>query len=442
MNSHPVLPCSMLAVGMLLLGSLDGAAAEDWPQWRGPMQNGTSRETGLPTAWSESAGIAWKQPLPQWGNSTPVIWGPSIFLTSHTDDHRLLVLKLDKATGRILWEKQAGEGTVERKPKPKKDGPDRGHQKFHATHNLATPSPTTDGEVVIVHFGNGDLAAYDFDGKKLWGRNLQDEFGPYTIWWGHANSPVLVGDLVISVCMQDSCTDLPDGKPAASYVVAHDKRTGKLKWKTPRPTEAKAESCDSYTTPLVWHHGPETELIVMGGQILDGYDPTNGRRVWSLSDLTGSRVITGPVISEDVVYATQGMRKPLLAVKLGGRGERPSSDVLWQYGGGTPDSPTPVVSAGLLFLVTDNGAAKCLDAATGDVKWEQRLAGEYRASPLVADGRIYFLNMKGLATVVAASAEFKKLAENQLDDETIASPAVSQGKLFLRGRKSLYAIGK
>jgi outer membrane protein assembly factor BamB len=418
--------------------------AENWPQWRGPGQNGASRESGLPITWSESSRVVWKCPLEPWGTSTPAIWGDAIFVTTHVDDQRLVLVKVDKKTGRIEWTRQVGEGAANRAAGSLKARSERGRQHFNPTHNLATPSPVTDGQLVVVHFGNGDLAAYDFAGKRLWRRNLQEDFGPFTIWWGHANSPMLFQDLVISVCMQDTCADLDEfkDKPFPSYLVAHDKRTGELKWKTMRPTPARAEAADSYTTPLFWKHGDQTEMIVMGGLVLDGYDPATGKRLWYLPGLTGNRVITGPVVAGDVVYFTQGMRQPVLAVKLGGRASLPKSDILWEHRRATPDSPTPVVWGDLLFLVNESGIAQCLDTKTGKVHWEQRLKGDYRASPLAAEGRIYFLNMKGLATVVSASANFEKLAENQLDDQTIASPVVSDGRIFIRGNKTLYCLGK
>ncbi len=417
------------------------ASAENWPQWRGPEHNGVSREKGLPLEWSETEGVAWKCPIPEWGNNTPAIWGDAIFLTSHVDNQRLVLLKISKKTGRVEWTREVGQGKA---GQTKGGQTDRGHQQFNPLHNMASPSPVTDGQLVVVHFGNGDLAAYDFDGKQLWRRNLQEDFGPFTIWWGHANSPVLFEDLVISAVMQDNCADLPafKDKPSPSYLVAHDKRTGELRWKTLRPTTAQGEPCDSYTTPLLWKHGDKLELLVMGGQILDGYDPATGKRLWNLPNLSGSRVITSPVVAGDVAYTTQGMRQALLAVKLGGQGELPRSSVLWQYTGGTPDSPTPVVSNDLLFLVTNNGIARCLDVKTGKQLWEQRLKGDHYASPLAAEGRIYFLSAKGLATVAAAAPKFEKLAENQLDDQINASPIVSDGKIFIRGKKTLYCIGK
>jgi outer membrane protein assembly factor BamB len=433
-------PLLLGIVGLCWIVCGHAARGEDWPQWRGPTGDGTSRETGLPLHWDETHGVAWKTAIPEWGNSTPAIWRDAIFLTAQTDDERLLLVKIARATGRIEWTREVGRGQAEHlPPRYKKTDDDRGRPIFHTTQNLASPSPVTDGQLVVVHFGNGDLAAYDFAGHRLWRRNLQDDHGRYTIWWGHANSPVLCGDLVISVCMQDSLVDL--GKPASpSYVVAHDKRTGVERWKTMRPTNATAEPCDAYTTPLLWQRGGRPEVVVMGGLILDAYDPQSGRRVWHLPELEGNRVITSPVIANGVIYLTQGMRRPLLAVRPGGDGQRGPNDVLWRHTEGTPDSPTPTVSGGLLFLVTDQGIAKCLDARSGQVQWAERLKGAYRASPLAADGRIYFLNTKGLTTVVAARRQFQRLAENPLDDTMFASPVAVDGRLYLRGNKSLYAI--
>jgi outer membrane protein assembly factor BamB len=432
--------CALLTAALLPLG-FKAAWADDWPQWRGPQQNGVSRERRLPIVWSDNASVAWKCALPEWGDSTPVIWGDAIFLTSQTDDGKLLLLRINRQSGQIDWSRQVGSGSPERAAVLGKEGDQRRHQKFHEVQNLATPSAATDGEVVAAHFGNGDLAAYDFQGRQLWRRNLQQDYGDYTIWWGHANSPVLYQDLVISICLQDSCQDLP-GKPSPSYVVAHDKHTGEVRWFRPRPTNAPAESCDAYTTPLVWQRAGHPELVVMGGQILDAYDPASGQRTWWLPGLVGNRVITGPVAAEETIYATQGMRQALLAVQPGGPGQRTRSDVLWKYDQGTPDSPTPVVWGDLLFFVTDNGVVRCLDRHTGQLKWKQRLKGDYRASPLAAEGRIYFLNMKGLTTVVSASSRFDRLAENHLDDVTIASPVVSDRKIIIRGRQKLYCLAK
>jgi outer membrane protein assembly factor BamB len=407
--------------------------AENWPAWRGPHGNGTSQETNLPLFWSEQKNVRWKTPLPEWGTSTPAIWDEAMFVTTHQDES-LLVLRLDKSTGKITWTKLIGSGTA------KREGAKR-EQKFHRLHNLASPSPVTDGEVVVVHFGTGDLAALDFDGNILWQQNLEQKYGTYTIWWGHANSPVLYQDLVISVCMQDSLADLND-KPSPSYLVAHDKRSGKEVWNTSRMTKADAEQCDSYTTPIFIDRDGRTEMVVMGGNQLDAYDPASGKQLWFLPGIAGGRTITGPTFAEKLIFTTQGMRGPLLAVKPGGAGELPRTAIQWKHDSGTPDSSTPVVSGGLLFLVTDNGVAKCFDAHNGHLQWEKRIGGDYKASPLAAEGRIYFLNTHGLCTVVSATSRFDKLAENQLDDDMLASPVASDGRLYLRGSKALYCLEK
>ena len=262
--------------------------------------------------------------------------------------------------------------------------------------------------MVVVHFGNGDLAAYDFDGKQLWHRNLQKDYGDYTIWWGHANSPVLYEDLVISICIQDSCADLP-GKPSPSYVVAHDMRTGQEAMEDDAHDRApRAKSCDSYTTPLL------VAATATGGVGRHGRaDARRLRPGHRQAALVSARVDRQPHDhrpggrrGDDLRHA--GNAEAAVGRSAGRRrANAPRQDVVWQFDQGTPDSPTPVVWGESLFLVTNDGIARCLDAATGRLQWKERLKGEYRASPLAADGRIYFLNTKGLTTVVAASPRFE-----------------------------------
>lgn len=429
--------CLSFAACVVFLMSPHGlpqARAENWPQWRGSRGDSTSEEHDLPLVWSEQHGIAWKISLPGWAASTPAIWGDHLFVTSEDGDN-LLLLKLDCDDGQSVWSREVGHAETPR------SSPARGAQKFHELHNNASPSPVTDGQVIVVHFGNGELAAYDFEGERLWRHNLQDEYGGYSIWWGHANSPVLFGDLVISVCMQDSLADVAQTE-AESYLVAHDKHSGELKWKSRRRTGAASEEGDSYTTPLLCQTAQGWQVVVMGANQLDGYDPLTGRQLWYLPRVVGGRTITGPTAGQGMVFATQGMRKDLLAVKLGGEGELPRRDIVWKQNEATPDSCCPVLWRDLLFTVSDEGIAKCYDAYTGHVKWKKRLAGNYKASPIAAEGRVYFLNMHGVTTVVAAGDRYEKLAENTIDDETTASPAVAGGRIYLRGKKHLYAIEK
>lgn len=447
---NPFVKRVAISLSLALLPSW--SIADNWPQWRGHDGTGVSQEKDLPIVWHESRGIDWKTPLPAWGTSTPAIWGEAIFVTSHTEKNELLLLKLDKKTGQIVWTREVGSGKAPRE-EGKTKVPSRDKQKFHLLHNLASPSPVTDGKTVVAHFGNGDLAAYDFDGKQLWRRNLQEDYGGYSIWWGHANSPVLYKDLVISVCMQDSLADLRD-KPVESYLVAHDLKSGNERWKLTRTTKAKAEECDAYTTPLLRRVEPQlsgdsrpplagsAQLVIMGGNQLDAYDPATGKQLWMLEGLVGGRTVTGPTAAHGLIYATRGLRGAMVAVDPSAGGELSKRSIVWEHEGGTPDTCCPVVWAELMFFVSDDGIARCLDARTGHLKWMQRLKGKYKSSPIAAEGRVFFLSTAGLCTVISAAPRFDKLLENKLDDEFLASPAVSDGKIFLRGKNTLYCIGR
>lgn len=432
-----VVACCLLATPVCLSYGRT-TQAENWPNWRGPDGNSISHESGLPLEWNEEQHVAWKTSIPEWGTSSPSIWGDAVFITSEADG-KLLLLRINKANGTIVWTQEVGSGVATRKqPQGENRAP-----KFHELHNLASPTCATDGERVIVHFGNGDLASYRFDGTREWRRNLADDYGRYTIWWGHANSPALYKNLVISVCMQDSLKGVAD-KLSPSYVVAHDKHTGEEVWKTDRMTEADAEQCDSYTSP-VFANVNGIQMILMGGNQLDAYDPANGRQLWRLTGLVGGRTITGPTVVDDQVFTTIGMRGPLHALKLdrSHKGTLAADEVVtWKSKDNTPDTCCPVAWNDLLFIVTDNGVASCSDANTGEVIWKERLGGDFKSTPIVAEGRIYFLNRAGVCTVVKADRKFHKLATNKLDDEFTAGPAVSDGRIFLRGRKYLYAIGE
>ena len=431
-------PIQSFALTFLFLTHL--ALADNWPQWRGPTGNSVSAERGLPVVWNAERGIIWKTELPEWGTSTPCIWGDAIFVTADQEG-KLLLIKLNKQDGKKLWTKEIGAGEAKRMPLRAKSDDERREQRFHQLHNLASPSPVTNGKVVVVHFGNGDLAAFDFDGNPQWQRNLQQDFGTYTVWWGHANSPVLFENMVISTCLQDSLEGIADPL-IESYVVAHDLDTGRQKWKAPRMTGAKAEKNDAYTTPLLYESDEGPRLVVMGGNQLDAYDPRTGEQLWYLPNIVGGRTVSGPTYANGLIYVTQGKAGPLLAVKAGGKGEISRDAIQWRHEQGTPDTCCPVAWEDLLFTITDRGVARCYDATTGHLKWTERVPGDYKASPLAAEGRIYFLNTAGLCTVVSASPRFHRLAENQIDGDTIASPAVSDGRIYFRARNALYCVGK
>ncbi|MAT15227.1 MAG: serine/threonine protein kinase [Planctomyces sp.] len=426
---------TLLAAIVCVAAIASPGSAENWPQWRGPAGNSISQEANLPTRWSEKENLTTRISLPISGTSTPAIWGDAVFLTVE-EEGELKLLKIDRTSNQIAWTRKVGEGTANRKT----EGSSSRAPKYHDLHNMASPSPTTDGEVVIVHFGNGDLAAYNFDGDQLWKTNLAEDYGSYTVWWGHANSPVLYKDLVISVCMQDSLADLRD-EPVASYIVAHHRLTGEEVWYTPRMTEANAEECDAYTTPVVRSTPDGDQIVVMGGNQLDAYDPQTGAQIWHIPGLVGGRTITGPTVANDLVYSTVGMRGELNAFRPEKLDAGIDAARVWSYDDNTPDTCCTVVFDDLLFMVSDNGIASCLDSQSGKLHWRHRLGGDFKASPIYADGHIYFLNKEGECTVVAAADEYKEIGLNKLNDEFIASPAVSDGQIFLRGKQALYIIG-
>jgi outer membrane protein assembly factor BamB len=436
-----------LALGLFLVAAPDSAKplAEDetWPQWRGPSADSIVPGRALPTRWSTTENVVWKAPLPGWGNSTPAIWRDAIFVTTQ-DVERLLLVRLDRVTGKIVWEREVGRGTPRRKG-------DVGEGRFHDENNMASPSPVTDGQHVWAHFGNGDLACYDFDGNQLWAVNMKKLHGPYSIWWGHANSPVLVGDLVVMVCMQDPISGYKRVKAeeqdprdrGLNYVAAFDKMTGKERWFVERDYKATSEPADAYTTPLLWKHDGQTELIVFGANVVDAYEPATGKQLWRSSPFKGNRVISGPTLAGDTVYAIEGMKGPLFAVKAGGKGDVTETSVLWKYGkkGGTPDASSPTFANGLVFMVTNDGAGICVEAASGKEMWKERLGDQFRATPLVSANKVYFVSKAGKTTIVDAAPQFRVVAENDVGEDTIASPAATQGDLYLRTKVHLWRIG-
>jgi outer membrane protein assembly factor BamB len=412
---------------LLLGGSADNQAPEDtWSQWRGPTGDSIAPGRGLPLKWSKTDNIQWKTPLPGWGTSTPAVWHNAVFVTTQDQDN-LLLLRLNSNTGAIDWQREVGKGT------PRRSGA-LGKFRFHNEHNMASPSPVTDGKYVWVHFGNGELACYDFAGTLVWLRDLTKDYGFYSIWWGHANSPLLVDDLLISACMQDP----KDG--GKSYLVAMDKLTGKERWFKSRDTGAKAEPADSYTTPLLSRRQGRTELIVFGGNVLDAYEPRTGAQIWHCDIFKGNRVISGPTLVGDTVYAVQGMKGPLFAVRTGGSDDVTATHVRWKYTGPTPDAASPVVANGLVFLATNTGFVICVDAEDGKEVWKQRLGDAFRATPLVADGKIFFFSMEGKATVVEAAREYKMIAQSDLGDTIMASPAAIRNSLLIRTKGYLYRV--
>jgi outer membrane protein assembly factor BamB len=416
---------------LFLAGPGDSVSPQEiWPQWRGPTGDNVAPAGAAAAQWTKPENLIWKTPLPGWANSTPAIWKDAIFVTTQDED-RLLLLRIDRKSGKIEWEREVGRGT------PRRNGP-QGNGRYHDENNMATPSPVTDGQYVWAHFGNGDFTCYDFAGDKVWSFNFTQRYGTYSIWWGHANSPILYGDMLISLCIQDP------KRGGQSYVVAHDKRTGEEKWFTKRVTGAQDEPADAYTTPLLYRHDGRVDLIVVGGQVLDAYDPSTGKQLWQCRPFSpkGNRVIPSPTLAGDMLYVLEGMTGPVLAMQPmnNGQTDGKTEQVRWIYKGKTPDTASPVVANGLVFLAPNEGLGVCLDAATGKELWRERLGEQFRATPLVVGDKICFVSKECKVTVVEATGEFKVVGQIEYNEDTVASPAVAGGDLFIRSKKHLYRI--
>ena len=406
----------------VVLGSMD-VYAENWPQWRGPSANGVSSETNLPVQWTATENIAWKLPLPAWSGSTPIVWGDRIFLNV-AENGSLFLWAVDRTKGAPIWKRHLGDG-------------DHRERK----QNMSTPSPVTDGTGVWVMTGTGILKAFDFSGKELWVRDIQKEYGRFGLNWGYGSSPMLYGDSLFVQVLHGMKTDDP------SYVLRISKANGRTIWRVERPTTARQESPDSYTTPAMVRHGNDLELVITGGDAVTGHDVNTGTELWRANALNPSndganRIVASPVVYGELIIAPSRER-PMLAMRPGGRGDVAGSHILWQFQHG-PDVPTPVTDGTYVYVINDRGIMWCLDAKTGkEIYGKQRLRpSTYSGSFTMADGKLYITNEDGLTTVVRTGPTFEILAENNFDDYTLSSPAISDGQIFIRTTGALWAIGK
>jgi outer membrane protein assembly factor BamB len=405
------------------LVAIQNAFADNWPQWRGPGLNGLSAEKNLPTHWSAEENIAWKLTMPSWTGATPIIWGERIFLNV-ADGNNLFLWCVDRSKGETIWKKPLGAGNVKMRKQ-----------------NMSSPSPVTDGKNVWVMTGTGILKAFDFAGTELWARDVQKDYGRFGLNWGYASSPLLYEDALFVQVLHGMKTDDP------SYLMRIDKKSGKTVWKVERPTKAIMESPDSYTTPALVRTANGVEIVVTGGDCVTGHDPVTGKELWRANGLNPDnnpnyRIVASPVAFDGVVYAPTRV-KPLLAIKAGGRGDVTQSNRLWAFDHG-PDVPTPVTDGKYFYVVDDRGVTWCLDAQTGQTVWgPQRIkSATYSSSPVLADDKIYVTSEEGLTTVLKAGPKFEVLAENNLNDYTLSSPAISDGQIFMRTAQYLFCIGK
>lgn len=423
------------------------SGSSNWPQWRGPESQGVSSEKNLPTEWSDTRNVLWKTPIAGRGFSQPIIWNNRVFLTTDVESgpapathkppkhmvgqtefkhpewagvdllHTFKVLCLDRDSGKLLWEKTAYEGTT--------------YDYRHKRGNYAAPTPVTDGKYVWAYFGSEGIYCYDFNGKQIWKQSL----GPIgTMGMGVGTSPVLHENLVIVVCDQEF-----DAKD--SFMVALDKKTGKEVWKIKRPIQA------SWSTPVIVKTGTRTELVASGNEFLISYDPATGKELWRTGGLK-SHAIATPVIGQGLAILSSGYpQKVITAVKLGGSGNLDGTDqIAWRYNKGTAYVPSPILYEDYLYLMSDAGILTCLNPKTGETIYEGGRVPVatkfYGASPVAFDGKLLLTSDDGETFVIKAGPKHEVLGQNSIGEPCRTSIAIADGKLFIRGEKHLFCIGK
>ena len=417
--------------------------AGNWPQWRGPDGQGVSTEKNLPTVWSATKNIKWKTPIAGRAHSSPIVWGNKIFVTTavegpvvpgakavkhmmgdkeflHPDSigadrkHTFKVISVNASTGKILWEQTAFEGTP--------------YDNRHRKSSFAASTPATDGKHVYAFFGSEGLYAYDMNGKFAWKADL-GKLG--TVGMGTGTSPILHDNLVLMQCDEDN--------GEASFIVALDKKTGKEVWKTPRKVQV------SWATPILVRTAKRAELITSGTEAIVAYDPATGKELWRHKGVE-SNAIPSPVANSESVFLSAGFpAKIVMAIRLGAAGDlTDSANVAWKHSKGTAYVPSPILYGEYLYLTTDRGILTCLNAKTGELVYEGGrvpIPATFTASPVAFDGKILLTSEDGDTFMVKAGPKHEILGSNSVGEPVYASPAIADGRIFIRGEKNLYAIG-
>ena len=411
-------PAAICAFALALACTTTLPAAE-WTQFRGPDGNGHAVATGVPLEWSDSQNVTWKQAVPGQGWSSPVASGGTIYLTAavpidgQEGDFSLQLLSFSSKSGAQL-------NSVEIFRQEGANAP-----KIHSKNSHASPTPIIEGDRIYVHFGHQGTACVDREGNVLW-RTRELAYAPVH---GNGGTPIIVDDLLIFSC---------DGAENP-IVAAIEKATGVLCWKTPRKSEVSRKF--SFTTPILIDVAGERQLISPGSGEVSAFDPQTGEELWRVDYGDGYSVIPKPVFANGLVFICTGYGRPnLLAIRPDGRGDVTETHVVWQTDRQAPHTPSLLVVGEELYMVADKGVASCLDTQTGKVYWEERLGGNYSASPLYVDGRIYFQSEEGETTVIAPEREFHKLATSKLGEQTLASYGVVDNALLIRSEKHLFRI--
>lgn len=413
LNSRCQLAWIMLLGIGTLLSALAAARAENWPGWRGPRGDGTSLESQVPIRWSATENIAWKVPIPGTGHASPIVWDDRVFVVSCLEDaQQRVVVCLDRDSGRTLWQRSVLTAPLEGK---------------HHLNSYASSTPATDGRYVYVSFLDRDemvVAALDFDGQPQW----LVRPGKFCSKHGYCSCPVLFEDLVIVNGDHDG----------DAYIVALHKTTGQTVWKIPRENKTR-----SYVTPIIRDIDGRTQMILSGSKCVASYDPRTGRRHWILDGPT-EQFVASPVYNGELLFLTAGYPEyHMLAIRPDGQGNITGSDkIVWRTREGAAYVPSPIAVGDYFLVVSDRGIASCFAARSGQRLWMQRMGPHFSASPVTASGLVYFLADDGTTTVVRPGPQYEVVARNELGEYCYASPAISGGRIFLRGEHHLYCIGQ
>jgi outer membrane protein assembly factor BamB len=416
----------VLATVLAALSAVIHPAHAQWPQFRGPDGNGLALKANLPLTWDDDHNVRWRTPIHGRAWSSPVILNGQLWVTTATEDGReLSALALDQATGRIIHDLKLFQVASP--------------QYAHPFNSYASPTPVIEPGRVYVTFGSPGTAAIDTStGKVVWERRDLE----CNHFRGAGSSPIIWGDLLI---MHFDGSDV-------QYLVGLNKKTGQTVWQTQRSIDfqdlgpdgkpqADGDLRKAFATPHVITVGGEPLLISLGAKAAYGYDPRNGREIWRIIERSAHSASTRPVVGHGLVYYPTGWGKAeLLAVRPDGRGDVTNTHIVWRVARGVPNKPSLILLDDLIIMINDAGIVSCLDAKTGAGIWQSRVQGTYSASPIVASGRIYLFSEEGKTTVLEAGRTFKILAENQLGDGFMASPAVAGDALYVRSRTHIYRI--
>jgi len=414
------------------------SGADNWPEWRGPFQNGSTDAKGLPSHWGKEENMVWVRPMPGPGSSTPIICNGRVFVTStQKDSTDLLALCFEEATGKELWRKKMSVA-----------------QRRVPLNEMASPSPVTDGKYVYFLFGSGELVVVDYEGKVIWTRNLEAEYGNIAIQFGYSSSPILYKDkLYITILRREKAYKPPlSDKPLDSFFMALEPQTGKTIWKQVQRIDVEDESKESYATPVIFEDGARAELLMTGGDHITSHDPETGKELWRFEHTTEKgddhRIVPSLLTGDGLIFGTRFKHGGLFALKEVRNGTQIKAEYAWEFEGPAPDCSTPLLYDGLLYVldgIRKGGVISCLDPKTGRLYWQGKLKGRapWRASLTGADGKLYGINEKSEAVVLAAGREkFHILFRYNFDEKpTRSSIAAVNGKIFVRTAKHLYCIG-